>query len=549
MTTALFYPAIPHGFFPSGLQRELDVLHRLESGLPSDYAIYHQVEWQSVVDGRERHGEIDFVVLSPNGNMMLVEVKAGDAQIKDGELFMVYSGTDKNIDRQCRTQYAAMVNRLSGAGVWSKVQNCLVLPDFNIPAGQEVIGFHRDRIIDASRYDRLASWIHQQLAQLTPVPDLAAVQRFLGNLFQVEPKIDALRKQLQVVTERISDGLATWVPRLSYLGEDGAVRTVRVEATAGSGKTQLAVRLLTDAVLAGKRPLYLCFNRPLADSIRQHVPTACEVATFHERALEHYQRVGRTPDYSRQEIFDEIAQTYVGAELSERFDVIVIDEAQDFDGGWVGQIHNELKPDGAFYVLGDEAQRLYGRDAYELVPAILVCTSENYRSPRRIVDTINAFKLTDQPIQAKGAYAGELPEFVVHGGETALLNKTEEAINELLGAGFALTDIALVTYRGAAHSSILAQDHLGPFRLRKFTGRYDRQGEQVWTDGDVLADTVYRFKGQSAPAVILTEVDFSELTELDRRKLFVAFTRPQIRLTVVLSQRAQAQLEALLGVI
>jgi len=543
-------PSIRTGLPASlGLQRELDVLQRLESGLPSDYAIYHQVEWQSVVDGRERHGEIDLVVLSPNGNMMLVEVKAGDAQLKNGELFKVYSGTDKNIGRQCRTQYTAMVSRLNEAGVWSSVQNCLVLPDFDIPAGQEVIGFHRDRIIDASLYDQLASWIHQQLVQLPPVRDLAAVQRFLGNLFQVEPKIDALRNQLQVVTERISDGLATWVPRLSYLGEDGAVRTVRVEATAGSGKTQLAVRLLTDAVVAGLRTRYLCYNRPLADSIRQHVPTACEVGTFHECALDHYQRVGLTPDYSRPDIFDEITRVYLDADVSERFDLIVIDEAQDFDGSWVAQIHRELKPDGAFYVLGDEAQRLYGRDTYELVHAISVTSHENYRSPRCIVDAINALKLTDQPVQSKGAYAGDLPEFVSYSHDTAPIRQTAQGIEELQRAGFALSDIALITYRGAAHSSILAQDHLGPFRLRKFSGRYDRQGEQVWTDGEVLADTVYRFKGQSAPAVILTEVDFSELTELDRRKLFVAFTRPQIRLTVVLSQRAQAQLEALLGVI
>ena len=40
---------------------------------------------------------------------------------------------------------------------------------------------------------------------------------------------------------------------------------LRVVGTAGSGKTQLALRLLKDADAAGLKAAYLCFNRALAD--------------------------------------------------------------------------------------------------------------------------------------------------------------------------------------------------------------------------------------------------------------------------------------------
>ena len=59
-------------------------------------------------------------------------------------------------------------------------------------------------------------------------------------------------------------------------------------------------------------------------------------------------------------------------------------------------------------------------------------------------------------------------------------------------------------------------------------------------------ETVNRFKGQSAPAVVLCEVDFESLTERDKRKLFVGLTRAQMRVDVVISERAALALNEIL---
>jgi superfamily I DNA and RNA helicase len=53
-----------------------------------------------------------------------------------------------------------------------------------------------------------------------------------------------------------------------------------------------------------------------------------------------------------------------------------------------------------------------------------------------------------------------------------------------------------------------------------------------------VVETLYRFKGQSAPAVILCEIDFGQVSDVERRKLFVGMTRAQVRLECVLSERA-----------
>ena len=49
-----------------------------------------------------------------------------------------------------------------------------------------------------------------------------------------------------------------------------------------------------------------------------------------------------------------------------------------------------------------------------------------------------------------------------------------------------------------------------------------------------------RFKGQSAPAVVLTECDVPDLTPLDRRLLFVGLTRARLHLEWVVSERTAA---------
>lgn len=67
-----------------------------------------------------------------------------------------------------------------------------------------------------------------------------------------------------------------------------------------------------------------------------------------------------------------------------------------------------------------------------------------------------------------------------------------------------------------------------------------RNAEPEWTEGDPLVESVYRFNGQSAPAIVLSEVDFVELSHLERRKLFVGMTRAQMAIGVVMSRGAEA---------
>ena len=84
--------------------------------------------------------------------------------------------------------------------------------------------------------------------------------------------------------------------------------------------------------------------------------------------------------------------------------------------------------------------------------------------------------------------------------------------------------------------------------MRRFTGEYDLLGAPVFSEGDVLIESVYRFKGQSAPAVVFAEVDFDALDDKAVRKFFVGATRAMMKLVLVISERSAQALLARSGV-
>jgi superfamily I DNA and RNA helicase len=97
---------------------------------------------------------------------------------------------------------------------------------------------------------------------------------------------------------------------------------------------------------------------------------------------------------------------------------------------------------------------------------------------------------------------------------------------------------------GFKYSEALAQETLGGFKTKRFSG-YDASGNALWTDGALLVESVYRFKGQSMPVVVLCEVDFDELTDKEKHKLFVGLTRGQVRVDVVIKEDSAKKLDQL----
>jgi UvrD-like helicase C-terminal domain len=206
-----------------------------------------------------------------------------------------------------------------------------------------------------------------------------------------------------------------------------------------------------------------------------------------------------------------------------------------------------LKPDGRLYVMGDAEQQLYEREGFSLPDAVHIQCMDNFRSPRQVVRTINALGLTAQAIEPRSAYVGDVPGFHVYGdGQGEHLQVLNRCLTQLWSEGYSPEQVAVLSYNGVKNAKVLTQIELAGQATHRYSGQYDKAGNPNWSEGSLLVDSLYRFKGQSMPAVVLCEVDFETLSTKDRRKLFVGLTRAQLRVEVVLSARAAGVVQALL---
>lgn len=532
---ALLFPAITNPQQHAGGRfREADTLERLAASLPAAYSLFHSIDWAVSGDQTDQHGEVDIIVMNQAGDLLLVEVKAGDVELRRTGIYKQYGNGERQVDRQVKFQYSCLKARLDQANLAVAVKSCLVLPDYRI-GEQEIVGMPRDRIVDASQFDQLGTFIQSVLSVGIPSDKAEQVKGFLLNELDVVKDFSVLNHQVQLSNKRLSGGLATWVPRISVPSG-----TLVVSATAGSGKTLLATQLLLNTVSEGKKALYACFNRSLADSMLKIAPAQSNVATFHELSIQHYERHVGDLDFSQSGVFRQAEHHYIDylSTVVPELDVLIIDEAQDFELEWVEALTNMLKESGMLYLLQDGEQRLYDRPVFDCTDAVVIESQENFRSPRSVVKAINLFGLTRKPVLARSTYSGDLPEIIHYTSERSLIAQTGAAIARYLEKGFKPHEIVVLSMRGLK-SSALAKPNIGAHNMIYFTGQFDNSRNPVWTSGDILFDSVYRYKGQSAPAVVVSEIDFEIVNEIERKKLFVAMTRAEIELTMIMSERAE----------
>jgi hypothetical protein len=531
---AHLFPSIPShkSALNTGEYAELELLQTLERGLSDAYSLFHSVDWSRGIGSSEQHGEIDIVVVNQSGDVLLIEVKSGDVDFTAEGIFKTYGGEAKNITRQISLQYGAMKTRLEDASLQVHLGHLLVLPHLKVQT--ETAQWPRERIVDSEDINNIVTRIAQALGPGLPnAANHPKVLAFFENKFQVAADVSALAGRIQQSATRMSAGLATWVPRIS-----SASGILRVTGTAGSGKTQLALRLLRNADAVGEKAAYICFNRALADHISHLAPVRSPAETFHEYAQRMVRRSGEVVDFKQAAAFDHLASRCI--ELLEQaepdLDLIILDEMQDMQPEWVLAMLSRLKAQGKAVLLEDPDQQLYkDRVAFDLPDAVSVTSHENFRTPRALVKLINLLRLTPVEVEAMSLFEGDRSDPIVYETTQKIAPCTVKAVERCLQRGFALTDIAVVSMRGRERSVLQGLDKLGPWSLSRFTGQFDEGSTPIWKEGQLLIESVRRFKGQAAAAVVLTEFDITELDSLNRRLLFVGLTRARVHLEWVIS--------------
>jgi hypothetical protein len=544
---------------------EARTLLRLRDGLSDRYTVYHGVHWTRADRSGSVYGEIDFIVVNPAGRLLAIEQKDTQIVATGVDLFARYSapslaksGAPVTPDKSVTTQVNRNLNGLRSQfakrypGRSLDIDHLLYLPSARLQ-GALPSSVDPTRVVDGDRDSELVPVIEQLLEGLPPgwlddrLGDLPRIENFLSQRVGASPHIGLLGRSAREVTTRLSGGLSMWASRL-----DMDPWRLRVKGTAGSGKTQLALQALQQAHELKQAALYVCFNRPLADAMKRLAPDPAAIVTFHELARLAMAQAGRPAvDFNQPDAFAALARGFIEISplLADTFQTLVIDEGQDFEQAWADSLVRMARRDARLFWLEDPEQSLYDRPPVDLPGWVNLVSPVNYRSPQLLVEFMNWLGLTDEPVETGSAVVGFDPRWHVYGDSEAATMATEQAIHDLKAEGYGPENIAVLSLRGLASSRIAGTK--GPATLSGLTVRrqvgYDGGGAAIWTEGELLVDTVFRFKGQAADAVVITEVDFEEFTTRERRRLFVALTRARLHAVLITSERAADALRARLG--
>ena len=530
-------------------RREMETLSLLAEALPDDYAVYHAVHWTNLERGYSVFGEIDFIVMNQAGHLLVIEQKAGFLDETPEGLVKRYPGRVKSVVAQLARNVDALRGKLNARtdAPAAHIDYLFYCPDYHVRKPHSA-GLAPERIVDAARRGELPTLIRAVLppGEASDGKDGEAqkVHRFLCDVIQLETDVSALIGRARHLVGRISGGLAHWARQLEF-----EPYRLRVTGTAGSGKTQLALAEFRATLERGGRPLYLCYNRPLADHFRAIAPDGGLVATFHAFCQQRLRAAGQTPDFSQPDAFDRLIEDAAALPTDDayRFDTVIVDEGQDFSAGWRDLALRHATPAARLLWLEDPMQNLYAREPVPLPGWVGLRSFANYRCPRSVVRMLQGVLPPEMPIEAASPIdAGEV-EILTYRDDASLLQVLKEGIRLAYSAGFRKEDVAVVTYSGRNNSRLLAYDRIGPHTMRRFTGSYDLLGAPVFSEGDVLIESVYRFKGQSAPAVVFAEIDFDMLDDKAVRKFFVGATRAMMKLVLVISERSAKTLLARSG--
>jgi Nuclease-related domain/UvrD-like helicase C-terminal domain len=487
-----------------------------------------------VTDHTKDH-EADVVVLLPGTGVVVLEVKGGSVWF-DGHRWRQHRGgtdhTVRPVDQARDTKYA-LRDFVEADPRWRasghrrvKWSHAVVLPNTELPADFATPDCPRWSVLDRTQLGELAdlAWgISEQQASgaaaLTS-EDAALIVDILRGRGAAQRDVVAIAEERDAEARRLTQEQAV------ILGAIRLLKRVEVRGGAGCGKTWLALEQARRLSQAGERVALLCYSRGLAAFLRRVVETWPRrqrpgyVGEFHGLGRL-WGAVGGSDndsDYWENRLPREMLALAQALPAGQRFDSIVIDEAQDFADSWWPVLLDSLKDTdgGGIYAFSDEGQRVFARYSQPPVPLVPLVLDHNLRNTKQIAEAFNPLA----PMRMR-LLGGDGPQVrFVSCASADALSVADDQIDRLLDTGWRQQDVALLC-TGSRH----------PEQAERQAAGQDSYWDSFWDTDQVFYGHVLGFKGLERRVVVLA-LNENQVSERSRERLYVGMSRARDELVV-----------------
>ena len=311
-------------------------------------------------------------------------------------------------------------------------------------------------------------------------------------------------------------------------------KRLAVSGGAGSGKTMLAGSAAADFGNEGKSVLLLCFNRMLFNALDATLSgKQVTVSTFHTFAYNYVAKydprwLEKNPERDR-----EFHMTKLPGKFSQtlqkftppKYDVLIIDEAQDFEESWIELIFQFTSKNSHIILFYDENQNIFNRNFK--IPGssqfFHFHLKHNFRNTRKICEFVEQH--TGMPLISRNTPEGIDVDVTSHAN-------TEELVRNL---GLALLNLVQVQHVALSDIVIIVDGHLDGHPLHGILNisHYRLNAwdvNSVRKPNELYFTSISRFKGMESNVVLLVLDEPSEL--MASKRFYTQCTRAKSILKV-----------------
>lgn len=534
---------------------EVKLYKLFRDNLDDKYVVIFQPRWILKRESNQaKDGETDFVIAHPDFGYFCLEIKGGGIQF-DGSNWhsidrnKVHHEIRNPIKQAMDAKYAIRSKLFESGRITEEfrkvpIGHAVFFPDTESPQlfirsdlPVELVGA-RSNLSDIANWVNgvLNFWSGEKSASLGNI-GITQLVDVLVRPIQIDIKLGA---QLTNLEERRIRLTQDQTKILDFLESR---RRVAISGGAGTGKTVIAIEKAKRLAADGFKTLLTCYNRELSNFIASQVSNVpnLTVSNF-DRLSDYYvnyadhtlkkgvlqQAKATYPNTELWQVQMPAAMTYALEYIEDRFDAIVVDEAQDFPDEYWFPLEYLLSDfqQSPFYIFYDTHQNLYRQSLQFPISESPFTLNRNCRNTAEIHEF--AYKNYEGPVVHAGEMHGSQVTIVKSSGT---INQAKE-IHKLVVKLVSNRNVLLGQIAVLIGDSLSKKEKYSILREMKLPHGGFWSIENGFKQNHLLVDTVKRFKGLEAEIVILWGLPDSSKIDLEEI-LYVGATRAKSQLIIV----------------